>query len=127
MSVRNRKRPAALGTRIRRLCWLNQKTEPECTLDSMNKALCTPRTRIVVKDNRRLLGLIVWVERRRARGKAKGLACSPPRPPSRHNTDTALHLARPTGLSSWLNSPGWPIAGPGDAQLAIGRRSSEQS
>jgi hypothetical protein len=93
MSVRNRKRPAALGTRIRRLCWLGPKTEPECTLDSIDKAVCTPRTRIVVKDYGRLLGLIVWVERRRGRGEARGLAFSPPRPPSRHNTDTALRVA----------------------------------
>jgi hypothetical protein len=127
MSVRGRNRPAALITKVWRLCWLDQKTEPECTLDSIDKAMCTPRTRIVVKGCRRRPGLIVWVERRCARGGAQSLAFSPMGPPSGRNTDTALHPASPTALSSWLDSPVWPIAGPTDAQLAIGRRSSEQS
>jgi hypothetical protein len=55
---------AALAAKVWCLPRLVRKTKPESSLDSTNKARCTLRTRIVVKDYRRRIGLVFWVQRR---------------------------------------------------------------
>jgi hypothetical protein len=54
---------AALAAKACCLPRLARKTKPECLLDSTNKARCTLRTRIAVKDYRRRVGVVFWVQR----------------------------------------------------------------
>ena len=55
---------AALAVKACCLPRLIRKTKPESRLDSIGKALLTRRTGIQVKDYRRRIGLVFWVQRR---------------------------------------------------------------
>lgn len=55
---------AALAAKACCLPRVARKTKPECSSDPVSQTRRTIRTRIVVKDYRRRIGLVFWVQRR---------------------------------------------------------------
>jgi hypothetical protein len=104
---------AALAAKACCLPRLVRKTKPECSTESVSQASHTLRTRIAVKDYRRRIGLVFWVQRRG----------SPATPLRRNQPRCAVSTA---GLDPY-REPTYDPGLAGDCQSGCGRVSENQS